>query len=250
MLVGRGTRSVEIKHPQVVDVLQLHVSYRIRDVKLDINRCKAYFTSIMPSFDESRPTIQIRIRDLRRDRRLTQEELADALGISRQSINAMEAGRTLPSLPMALQIAQFFAVPLNNVFLVDILNDGSLLPVIATELAGLWPTERQGQANLWETDRAYFVEFLVPGLRQEDLLLDVAVSSVTLSATAPRITTDCRVLSREFNAPSFTRSVSLPKEIRVDDVRAHLQGGILRVMLPKIHGSDAMQTRVEISSLD
>ena len=204
----------------------------------------------MPFSEEPRPAIQIRIRNLRRDRRLTQEELADALGISRQSVNAMEAGRTLPSLPMALQIAQFFAVPLNTVFLVDILNDGTLLPVVASNLEQFWPAERLGKTNLWETDKAYFVEFLVPGLRQEDLTLDVATDTITLNAAAPRITTDCRVLSREFITPSFERSVQLPKDIRVDGVRAHLQGGILRVMLPKLQHSDAPQTRVEISSLD
>jgi HSP20 family protein len=62
------------------------------------------------------PQIIIRIRDLRRERSLTQEALADALGISRQSVNALESGRSLPSLPVALQIADFFAVPLDMLF--------------------------------------------------------------------------------------------------------------------------------------
>lgn len=57
------------------------------------------------------PIIHIRIRELRRDRSLTQEELAEELGLSRQSINAMEAGRCLPSLPVVLQIANYFSVP-------------------------------------------------------------------------------------------------------------------------------------------
>jgi HSP20 family protein len=70
----------------------------------------------MTKEEELRPIIHIRIRDLRRERSLTQEELAEALGLSRQSINAMEAGRCLPSLPVALQIASYFAVPLQQLF--------------------------------------------------------------------------------------------------------------------------------------
>ena len=58
--------------------------------------------------------VHIRIRDLRRERSLTQEELAEALGVSRQSINAMEAGRCLPSLPIAMQLSSFFSVPLQQ----------------------------------------------------------------------------------------------------------------------------------------
>jgi HSP20 family protein len=65
--------------------------------------------------DSPQPII-IRIRDLRRERSLTQEALADALGISRQSVNALESGRSLPSLPVALQIADFFSVPLQLLF--------------------------------------------------------------------------------------------------------------------------------------
>ena len=61
--------------------------------------------------NQENPIIQIRIKELRRERSLTQEELAEELGLSRQSINAMETGRCLPSLPVALQIANFFSVP-------------------------------------------------------------------------------------------------------------------------------------------
>lgn len=250
MLVGRGTHPVEIEHPLVVEVLRLHSTCWLPIVKLDRSRCKAYFTSIMAFSDESRPNIQIRIRDLRRDRRLTQEELADALGISRQSVNAMEAGRTLPSLPMALQIAQFFAVPLNTVFLADILRDATLLPVVAEDIEQILAAERHGKANLWETDKAYFAEFLVPGLRQDDLQLDVAADSVSLRATAPRITTDVRILTQEFSSSSFERRIRLPLEVRPEGVRAHLQGGVLRVMLPKFQASTLPQTRIEITTLD
>jgi len=47
---------------------------------------------------------------------MTQAELADRIGVTRQTIIAIEQGRYSPSLEMAFQIARAFGVPLDNVF--------------------------------------------------------------------------------------------------------------------------------------
>lgn len=47
---------------------------------------------------------------------MTQAELADAVGVTRQTIIAIEQGRYSPSLEMAFRIAQTFKVPLDDVF--------------------------------------------------------------------------------------------------------------------------------------
>jgi putative transcriptional regulator len=60
-----------------------------------------------------------RIRVLRAMREITQEELAQALGVTRQTIIAIEKGKYDPSLPLALGIARFFRVPVEKVFLDD-----------------------------------------------------------------------------------------------------------------------------------
>lgn len=56
------------------------------------------------------------IRDLRADRGWSQAELADQLGVSRQTVNAIETGRYDPSLPLAFTIARLFALPIEAVF--------------------------------------------------------------------------------------------------------------------------------------
>ena len=57
------------------------------------------------------------IRRLRFERNeMTQAELADKLGVTRQTIIAIEQGRYSPTLEMAFQIAHAFDVPLENVF--------------------------------------------------------------------------------------------------------------------------------------
>ena len=56
------------------------------------------------------------IRQLRGERGWSQAVMADRLGVSRQSINAIETGRYDPSLPLAFRIARLFGVPIEAVF--------------------------------------------------------------------------------------------------------------------------------------
>ena len=57
---------------------------------------------------------QIKERRLRHG--LSPEELAKAVGVSRQSINSIERGRYIPSLPLALRFARLFDCPLDDLF--------------------------------------------------------------------------------------------------------------------------------------
>ena len=62
------------------------------------------------------PNVKNRVKDLRLERGWTQEELADAVGVSRQSINSIERNRYVPSLPLALLFARVFGVPADEIF--------------------------------------------------------------------------------------------------------------------------------------
>ena len=57
-----------------------------------------------------------RIRVERAEVRMTQQRLADAIGASRQTVNAIEAGRFVPSTVLALNIARIFGKPVEQVF--------------------------------------------------------------------------------------------------------------------------------------
>jgi putative transcriptional regulator len=61
-------------------------------------------------------TMKNRIKVLRAERNWTQADLADALEVSRQTINALETGKYDPSLPLAFRIAQLFQTPLEGIF--------------------------------------------------------------------------------------------------------------------------------------
>lgn len=63
--------------------------------------------------------MQNRIRVLRTEHQWSQAQLAELLGVSRQTINALEVGKYDPSLPLAFKIAQLFNIPLEAIFSVE-----------------------------------------------------------------------------------------------------------------------------------
>lgn len=59
------------------------------------------------------------VRELRLAKGLSQAALGDALGVSRQTVNSIETGRYLPSLPLAMALAHFFDTTVEGVFSED-----------------------------------------------------------------------------------------------------------------------------------
>lgn len=57
-----------------------------------------------------------RLKVLRAERNWSQQDLAERLAVSRQSVNAIETGRYDPSLPLAFRIADVFDLPIENIF--------------------------------------------------------------------------------------------------------------------------------------
>ena len=60
-----------------------------------------------------------RLKVARAEANLTQEELAKRIGVSRQTINAVESGRYVPSTVLALKMAQVFGKPVEEIFFLE-----------------------------------------------------------------------------------------------------------------------------------
>ena len=60
--------------------------------------------------------MKTRIRELRKARKLSQEELAEAVGTTRQTITSIEVGKYTASLPLAYKIAHYFGLSIEEVF--------------------------------------------------------------------------------------------------------------------------------------
>jgi putative transcriptional regulator len=65
------------------------------------------------------PTIANRVKELRNAHGWTQEQLAKAVGVSRQSINSIERDRYVPSLPLALTFAKVFDCSTDQIFTLE-----------------------------------------------------------------------------------------------------------------------------------
>ena len=60
-----------------------------------------------------------RLRELRAERGISQAELAEAIGVSRKTINTIEVGRFVPSTVIALRLARHFRLPVEQVFALE-----------------------------------------------------------------------------------------------------------------------------------
>jgi len=57
-----------------------------------------------------------KLRELRAAKEWSQSDLADKLGVSRQTVNAIETEKYDPSLPLAFKVAQLFKLPIEDIF--------------------------------------------------------------------------------------------------------------------------------------
>ena len=71
------------------------------------------------------PHVLNRVKELRSERGWTQQELADAVGVSRQSINSIERNRYVPSLELALAFARIFQRPTDDIFKLEARHEHS-----------------------------------------------------------------------------------------------------------------------------
>ena len=60
-----------------------------------------------------------RLEEIRKQRGVTQEELAAALEVSRQTIGSLENGRYNPSILLAFKIAKYFGMPIEDIFIYE-----------------------------------------------------------------------------------------------------------------------------------
>ena len=88
-----------------VVVRKVRLTSRLSDFILDVE-----------SLLDMASAIRNRVKELRDERGWTQQQLADATGVSRQSINSIERERYVPSLELALTFARVFRLPTDEIF--------------------------------------------------------------------------------------------------------------------------------------
>ena len=188
-----------------------------------------------------------RVREYRTRESLTQEDLAQSLGISRQSIIALESGQCTPSLGLALQLMHYFDVPFTQLFQLP----GNEQDEDESEAAALaYPPslDTEPRVNVIEGENTTTVEASVPGFNQNELEISVNDSLLTISGKKQDKLPEDNPLQQEFTLSQFSRAISLPHRIDPNGANARLNAGILTVTFPYQTTIPKKIRTIEISS--
>lgn len=104
--------------------------------------------------------------------------------------------------------------------------------------------------NIIENFPNFVVELAAPGLQKDNFSIEVEedrlkISTKKVSEKEEKDTS--KFVKREFNYKTFKRSFKLPENIKIEDIQATYENGILRVNLPKMEEKKALKKMVEIS---
>lgn len=218
--------------------------------------------------------IEIKLRELRKTKKLSQEELASNLGISRQSVISLEHGEYLPSLPLIIDLLKFFEMPFEQIIqcegislekggeiemakeispwspfrevgslhdAIDRMFEDSIVPRIS-------PTLAVPAVNLRENEESVIVEVEIPGVKEEDLDIEVNNEMVTIRGQkkSEEEIKEKDYYRREFSYGSFSRSIAMPVEIESDNAEAELKDGTLRITLPKVKAIKPKSKKIQL----
>ena len=87
--------------------------------------------------------------------------------------------------------------------------------------------------NIIEDDKKFKLLVAAPGLNKDDFKIDVAGNLLTISAEKEENTEEKEYNQKEYSYSSFSRSFSLPEEVKQDAIEAEYKDGQLVIILPK-----------------
>jgi len=205
------------------------------------------------------------LKRLRQRFGLTQQELAGQLGISRQSLVALERGKSLPSFPLIILLEDFFNQPIRNIFKSNNQKGGRVkkhwspfeeIDRVHQELDRAFG-QSFGQSldsvfpkiNLYTSKNQVVVEAEVPGMTEKDLEINVGPDSVRIAGEKKESQEIKKkdYYRRESNYGRFDRTVSLPVKVEQAKARAEMRDGKLRVTIPAVEGAQEKIKKLKIS---
>lgn len=209
---------------------------------------------------------------------LTQGELAEDLGVSRQSIISLESGKCIPSVGLAMKIAAVFDVPIEFIFRFDEGNnceekDNNMGGNMGRELMpwSPWremmslretmdrffdePAWTKGSSVFYpsigirETPSELVIEADLPGVKEDDLDIEVEDNQLIIKGerkhSEEKKREDYYHLESSYGA--FSRVVTLPANVDSTKTEAQFDNGILEISIPKIEERKPKKISVKAS---
>ena len=94
-------------------------------------------------------------------------------------------------------------------------------------------------ADFYEDDNNYYIRAELPGVRKDDIAVQLDRGQLTISGTRKQVRNDSELLVK------YHRSVNVPEDIATDDITARHEDGILTLTLPKAPRSKVKQIEVK-----
>lgn len=104
--------------------------------------------------------------------------------------------------------------------------------------------------NIQENDQEYKLEMVIPGMKKEDLVINLENDNLTISSNQKEQKEESKVnyTLKEFEFSSFQRTFTLPDTVDVEHINAAYENGILDLILPKKEESKPLPARkIEIA---
>jgi len=246
-------------------------------------------------------SIENNLKDFRKSHNLSQEQLAHELGISRQSIIALEQGKSMPSLPLVVTMCRFFNSPFEDIFnlgneikkeVEDMINndinikvinnaqrlnsnneqaDGRKETIMSSEMEPWRPfremvslrdamdrlfedsviTPKTGSSMMPKIDikdkkDAVIVRAELPGVVEEDIDVEISENVMTISGERKeeKEKEEEGYYYKESHSGAFSRSFSLPSDVKGEKASADMKNGVLVVTIPKLEPKKATKIKV------
>lgn len=226
--------------------------------------------------------IRLLLRELRQANDLSQEELAQALNLSRQSIISLERGEYLPSSPVLLALMEFFNCPIEHLVdgikitrieknnepekggeqnmqltpwspfqAIDKMQEEMNDMIEKTFGRGDWSRAlgtTVGAMNIHENEKEYEIEFQVPGYSDEDLTIEMTEDTLTVTGNKKHEERKDgkTAVRREWQHSEFSRSIRFASPIVEDKVEAKLDNGTLTIVAPKVEPAKPKTTKITV----
>lgn len=169
--------------------------------------------------------IHCRIRIFRKKRNLTQEELAQRLGISRQCLISLEGEKSSPSLSLALNIARIFELPIEFIFKPE---TELLLDQHDSYQNLILPT-----VEIQELDKEIITKIQLLGVKPQEVVLNINEDEILIQLEIQKI--------------NFTKTILLPAKIRPSQTEANFKDDILTIIAPKLDLQTTKTLQIRIS---
>lgn len=228
-------------------------------------------------------SFRLQLRQLRQERTLSQEDLAKALGVSRQSIISLEHGEYQPSFQILMELIRFFdcdltalvqGVESGNQLITNNPEKGGekkmritpwhpfqILDHMRDEMAetlernftrGDWSQALGpviGAVNVHESDAEYELEIQVPGYQEDEINVEFSEDTLTVSGIhkkEPEVAKTKSLVRREWEKSEFSRMIRFAHPVKPSAAEAKLENGTLSIVVPKVEPVKPKTTRVSI----